>query len=249
MVTRRKTLISFSAFLLLAVSSCAPNQKVTTETNANETAVSSTPPFQTKEPERYRATRTITTVTTTGQTTVTKDLIARDGERRRDEPEIAPRRMVFLYVPEGKFILFPDEKVYVELTKLDQAETSSSENESDTSPDRLLHTDPTATSYQRIGTETINGRTTQKYRAVVNSSTDTNVSANETLIWVDETLQIPIKSETKSSDGKRVTTELTDISLDVERALFQVPEGYQKVPLGELDKGWKKFSEFQGKPN
>jgi hypothetical protein len=254
MPMRRKTLTtasaSFSAALLLVIAiGCTQPQKTTTsETNANETIVSSTPPFQTKEPERYRATRTITTVTASGETTVTKDRIARNGEWRRDEPDIAARRVVFLYGPDTKFLLLPDTKTFVELTKSDQAETSDVENESETSPDRLLHTEPVATTYQRIGPEIVNDRPTQKYRAIVNSPTGTNVSANETLIWVDEALQMPIKSETKSSDGKRVTTELTDISLDVEPALFQVPEGYQKITRKELDNSWKKLSEIQGKP-
>lgn len=254
MPTRWKTLTrtsaSFSAALLLLVATgCAQNQKPNpTETNANESIVSSTPPFKTKEPERYRAKRTITTVTANGEITVTKDQVARNGEYRLDEPEIAPRRMVFLYGPEGKFLLLPDEKMFVELTKVDQAQAAGDENESDTSPDRLLHTDPITTTYQKIGPETINGRTTQKYRAIVNSSTGTDVTAYETLIWVDETLQMPIKVETKSSDGKRVTTELTDVSLEVDAALFQIPEGYQKVNLKDLDHNWKKFSESQGKP-
>jgi outer membrane lipoprotein-sorting protein len=253
MLKRRKTLTRtsasfFVAFLLLVAIGCAQNQKVTTETNANESIVSSTPPFQTKEPERYRATRTITTVTANGATTVTKDRVARNGEWRRDEPDIAARRMIFLYGPDGNFLLLPETKTFVELTKVGQPKTPGAENESDTSPDRLLHTVPITTTYQKIGAETINGRTTQKYRAVVNSPTDTNVTANETLIWVDEALQMPIRSETKSSDGKRVTTELTDISLEVEPALFRVPDGYQKITRKELDESWKKLSEIQGKP-
>lgn len=236
------------AFLLLIAASCAQNQKVATETNTNETVVSSTPPFQTKEPERYRAKRTITTVSATGETVVTGNAIARNGELRRDEPLMAPQRMVYLYLPERKFLLLPDEKAFVELTNVDQPGTSGNTDESDSSPDRLLHTEPLITSYQRLGTETLGGRTTQKYRVVVNTSTGTNVSANETLIWVDEVLGMPIKSETKSGDGKRVTMELSDVSLDVEPVLFQVPEGYQKITWSELPNSRKRFSEIQGKP-
>lgn len=242
--TPRKILVSFCA--LLAVS-CAQSQKVAVNTNTDETTVSSTPPFPTKEPTRYRATRTITTVTTDGRTTVTKYVVARDGEWRRYEPEMAPERMAFVSGPGGRFLLFVDSKAFVDLTTVDQAEVSNGENDSDSSPDRLLHTDPIATSYQKIGTETVNGRTTQKYRAVVNRSPGANVSANETLIWVDETLQMPIKTETESRDGTSVTTELTDISLDVTPALFQIPEGYKKTTLNEYNKGYKKFREI-GKP-
>lgn len=245
----QKLLISFCALLLVA--SCAQTQKVATDTNTVETIVSSTPPFQTKEPEHYRATRTITTVTADGATTVTKNLIARDGERRRDEPEMRPQRMVFIYGPEGKFLLLPEAKAFVELTDMDQPDTSANEDDTDASPDRLLHTGPITTRYQKIGAETVNGRGAQKYRVVVNSSADTNVSPNETLIWIDETLQMPIKSETNSGDGKRVTMELTEISLDVERALFVVPQDYRKITYKEFLNTWnnvKKFGEIHGEP-
>ena len=251
MLTRRQTLkIVLSFCALIFVASCAQSQNVAPVSNANETIVSSTPPFQTKEPERYRATRTITTVTANGETTVTKTLIARDGEWRRDEPDRIPERWVFLYGPGGKYLLFPNSNAFVDLAKLDQTETSVNEEGSDTSPDRLLHTDPVATTYQKIGPETVNGRTTLKYRAVVNSFTGTNVSANETLIWVDEELQMPIKSETKSGDGKRVTMVLSDISLDVERALFVVPKDYQEISPTDFRNHWstpRRFSEI-GKP-
>jgi outer membrane lipoprotein-sorting protein len=246
MLTLRKSTKFISVtFLILVTVSCAQNQKIPTETNTSETVVSSTPPFQTKEPERYRATRTITTVNASGETVVTKNSIARDGERRRDEVLTGAQRMVYLYLPEGKFLLVPNEKVFVELTNVDKTQVSG---ESETSPDRLLHTEPLETSYQRLGTETINGRSTQKYRAVVNSPGGTNVSASETLIWFDEALHMPIKSETKSGDGKRVTMELSDISLDVDRVVFQVPEGYQKITLSDVSRSEKKSSEFQGKP-
>ena len=236
MWTRRKTLLTSFSLALITIS-CAQNQKVATETTSNETVVSSTPPFQTKEPERYRAMRTITTVNATGETVVTKNRVARDGELRRDETEMWQRRVVYLYLPEGKFMLVPDEKVFVDLTKTD--DTSALDEESESSPDRLLHTDPIATSYQQIGTETINGRTAQKYRVVVNSSTGANVSVNETLIWIDETLNMPVKSETKSPDGARTTMELTNIALDPDFGLFQVPADYQKITFPELRKQLK----------
>lgn len=222
------------ALLLVIATSCAPNEKVATEATTNETVVSSTPPFQTKEPERYRATRTITTVTGTTDKTITTNTIVRDGERRRDETEMWQRRVVYLYLPEGKFLLVPDEKLLVDLTKMDNAEPPGLDDTSESSPDRLLHTEPIATTYQRLGAETINGRTAQKYRVVVNGSTGTNVSVNETLIWIDDALHMPIRSETTSSDGKRVTMELSGISLDVDGSVFQIPQDYEKIAMREL---------------
>ena len=238
LVRRTKHLLASISVALIAIS-CAPNQKVVTESNTNETVISSTPPFQTKEPERYQATRTITTVTANGETTVTKNTIARDGELRRDEVELWQQRVVYLYLPEGRFLLVPEQKVFVDLAETNGAETPGINDESESSPDRLLHTDPVATSYQQVATETVNGRTAQKYRVVVNSSSAANVSDNVTLIWIDEALHMPIKSETTSGDGKRITMELSQISLDVDKSVFRIPEGYEKITMLDLPKRLK----------
>ncbi len=203
---------------------------------AVDTAVSSTPPFQTKEPDRYRATRTITTVTANGETTVTKTSIAKDGPLRREEPETASPRVVYLDLLEGRFVVFPEAKLYAAATA-DEAVTEP-ETE-DNSPDRLLHLDPVQTTYQSLGNEPIAGRNTHKYRVVVNASASENVTQSETLMWIDEALNMPIKSETKSADGARTTMELSDISLDPEKTLFQIPAGYEKIGFDDLRKQLK----------
>lgn len=225
-----------AVFLLLTVS-CAQSPKVVPDTQEG-TVISTTPPFQTKEPERYRATRTITTLTAAGETIVTQNRIARDGELRRDESESAGRRVVYLDLREGKFIVLPNEALFAELVNTDEAGIESDEN-SESSPDRLLHTEPIATTYERIGAETINGRNTQKYRVVVNSSPAANVSVSETVIWIDDALQMPIKSETKSANGARSTMELSEIALALDQSLFRVPEGYEKITFAELRKRLK----------
>ncbi|HET9477700.1 MAG TPA: hypothetical protein VFO72_00050 [Pyrinomonadaceae bacterium] len=233
-------LVSFSGCaLLLIASACSQNQNVSTDTNTNETVVSSIPPFATREPERYSAKRTITTVTAAGETVVTKNSIARDGERRRDEHELASQRVVYLTLPEGRFLLLPEQRTYAESTIATPVQTPGNLEETDSSPDRLLHTEPIATSYRRMGAETIGGRATQKYRVIVNSSTDANVSVSESFIWIDEALHMPIRSETTSRDGKRVTMELSDIALDVDGNLFQIPDGYEKITILELRKRLK----------
>lgn len=161
-----------------------------------------------------------------------KTLIAKDGEMRRTESDVGTKRLVFLNVPEGTFVLLPDVKVYAS-TVSDEAIPGSAED-SEITPEKLLHDDIGSTSYQKLGTESIAGRNTNKYRVVVNSSKGANVSPYETLIWIDEALDMPIKSETKSSGGTHVTMELSEIALDVDKGLFQIPEDYQKRAFGEL---------------
>ena len=221
--------------VLLVVAACSSqNKNLRSATPSPDTVVSTTPPFQTKEPERYRAVRTITAVNTEGQTLVTKTSVARDGELRRHESTSGAKRIVYLDVPEGKFVLLTDEKLYADVT--DQSQISADPNEEglQASPDALLQTDAGPTSYQKLGNEVVAGRNTNKYRIVVNSPAPANVSQSETLMWIDEALQMPIKSETKSADGTHVTMEISEIKLEVDKSLFAIPQGYQKVTFTEL---------------
>ena len=221
------------AIFLLFAACRSQTEPARSQNVSTETVISSTPPFQTKEPERYSATRTITIVTAEGKTVVTKTSIARDGEMRRDESE----KVAYIDLPDGRFILLPDDKVYADLA----TETNSGAvDEEEVSPERLLHTEATNTSYQKIGTELIHGRNSTKYRIVVNSSTPGSVSLSETLIWIDEALNMPIRSETTSADGAKITMELSDVRLDVERRVFQVPSDYQKIAFSELRKRLRK---------
>jgi len=228
MTPGRKRALALIAVSILASCRSQSESTTTSGNQSSDTVVSSTPPFQTKEPERYRAVRTITTVDAAGKTNVTKTSVARDGELRRQESE----SVVYLDVPEGKFVLLPAEKVYTDLTENSTITT----DEEEASPDRLLHEDSERTSYQKLGSEIVGGRNANKYRIIVNSSTAANVSQSETVMWIDEALQMPVKSETKSADGTRVTMEVSEIKLDVDNDLFKVPEGYKKLTFSELRK-------------
>jgi len=223
--------------VLLVVNACSSqNKSLTSATPSPDTTVSATPPFQTKEPERYRAVRTITAVNAEGQTLVTKTSVARDGELRRHESTSAAKTIVYLDVPEGKFVLLPIEKVYADVTDESQISADPNEEGLESSPDALVHTDASSTSYQKLGNEVIVGRNTNKYRIVVNSPAPANVSQSETLMWIDEALQMPIRSETKSAGGTRVTMEISEIKLEVDKSLFAIPVGYKKVTFTELRK-------------
>lgn len=221
--------------VLLTIAACrSQSEPLTTETSPPDTVVSSTPPFQTKEPGRYSAVRTITAVNAEGQTLVTKTSVARDGESRRHESTVASKTVVYLDVPEGKFVLLPAEKVYADLTDESRVFADQNEEGLESSPDALLHTG--STSYQKMGIEAVGGRSANKYRILVNNAAAGNVSQSETLMWVDEALEMPIKSETKSADGTRVTMEVSEIKAEVDRNLFSVPKDYQKLLFSELRK-------------
>ena len=220
-----RSLVLCVSLMLLFLGCRSQTELMTTENTPAETIVSSTPPFQTREPERYRATRTITITTATGETIVTKTLIARDGERRRNESD----GTVYLELPEGRFVLIPGEKVYADVAVEPDLNT-----EEQVSPESLVHADTGTTSYQTLENEVIGARKTNKYRVIVNNSNTQNVRLSETLIWIDEALKLPVRSEMTSPDGTRIQMELSDLSLEIEGSVFQIPEDYEKVAFSEI---------------
>ena len=81
-------------------------------------------------------------------------------------------------------------------------------------------------SCHKVGSETINGRSTVKYET-------TNASGDVSHFWLDPKLRFPVKWEGKNSGG-----ELRNIQEGAQPAsLFEVPAGYTKmvIPVGILD--------------
>lgn len=219
---------------LLSSCSSASRQPAKPETSQEET-LSSTPPFKTIEPEKYRGERVFTYINSDGATTVTRSSIARDGDLRREDLERGGHKIVLLDNYQTRMVLLPESMIYSEISLTDGSVGEMDLLELGSSPERLLHQESNSTtSYQKLGSEQVGERTATKYRAVVNNSTASNVSKLEALIWIDESLGMPIKSESKSSDGRQVVMELTNISLEVESNLFKIPEGYKKVAATEI---------------
>jgi outer membrane lipoprotein-sorting protein len=219
-----------TAIALVMFSSCrSPDNQSGSNTTSQDQIVSSTPPFQTKEPEHYQAVRTTTFSKPSGESVVTKTLIAKDGNTRRDEYDNGSKgKIVYLDLAEGRFMLLPNAKLYASLED-ETGVTEQTDMPSESSPNRLLNADPLEARYQKIGNEIINGRATNKYRVLVNTSAGGAVSNGESLIWIDESLSMPVKSETVTADGERATMELSQIALEVDKRLFRIPEDYKKV--------------------
>lgn len=218
-----------------------------------------TPPFSTKEPDRYQAIR-ITSFTETGNNENSSSsrsnrvLIARDGEKRREEYSAGTSgEIVYLEIPSGRFIVLPASRMYADLS------SASGENDpdrtSDDSPelsaDYLLNEPHAPATYETLGTESLAGRTTTKYRVVV---LDGTASPSETFIWVDEVLGIPVRSETMSKfngHSSKVTMELMNVKLEVDERSFSWPSDYKKVEaqviLSQIGKNEKPATPKQDK--
>ena len=216
--------------LFVSLAGCKSQSELVTNDNASsEPVVSTTPPFKTKEPDRYRATRITSTQTAKGEAHITKTFIAKDGVMRRQESGTGAHQTIYLDRPEGRFVLSVAEKVYADLTTTDVVP-----QEEDITAEWMVSADTGPTSYHKLGVEVVGGRKAQKYRITVNTPASGNVIVNETFLWIDEEWQMPIRSEIKGSDGVSITTELTDVALDVDNGVFQIPDDYEKVTFREF---------------
>jgi hypothetical protein len=215
--------------------------------NANGAAEETltTPPFATKEPERYQALRVITSSTGVAangagaaDSSSSQTFIARDGERRREDYETpAGTKISFLQLPNGSYVLLPEKKLYAEWKPSagDTGEGRAARGAPDFSPDKLLNEARAEAHYEKLGAETVGGRESAKYRVTLRGKMGAAKEVTtESLIWVDETLGMPIKSEMALTDGARVTMELRDIKETVDASLFELPQDYRKVEEREI---------------
>jgi hypothetical protein len=251
------TLVSLLLLTLaLCVASCKRSEVAgnanagngSSPTAAND-ATSTTPPFQTKEPERYQATMVITgslgaqaNVPGMSGLTTKEMLVARDKEKRRVDTELFPGMKVsYLQLASGSYMLVPAGKVYAELkpggagVEADQAKNSSP----DFSPDKLLNQTSGGVRYEELGKEDVDGRASVKYRVTtINRTGESREVTTESLIWIDVALGMPIKSETTvtggATSGAKYSTEMRDLKEDVDPSLFELPPDYRKVDYKDI---------------
>jgi hypothetical protein len=135
---------------------------------------------------------------------------------------------VYLDLPTGSFVLLPEEKIYAEMVG-----PAASSSTAEGFEEGYVHSAPIQSTYENLGTETLNGTTTTKYKVTVNSANNGNVTQTETLIWIDDGLGMPVKSVTRSASGTR-NMELSQVTLSVDKSLLEIPKGFQKVEMQVL---------------
>ena len=240
-----RALVIFLLTLLLATASCRRSEIASSQnsgpSNANNGAgeTSRTPPFSTKEPERYQAVRFTSTSTDDAAESgiIKKTVIARDGERRREDYETVGGTISFLQLPNGTYLLLPEKKLYAEL-KPDGS--SAPDVQSQNAPpvystDKLLNEERPEARYEKLGAETLNGREAVKWRVTLPGKTGASADATiENLIWVDESLGMPIKSEMTVGGRAKYSMELRDIKETVDPGAFDLPADYKRVEAGEI---------------
>jgi hypothetical protein len=236
--------------LLMASAACKQQQGGASNANTNTPSqaandTSRTPPFSTREPERYQWT-SVTTVSTVDRAAgaeaslspnTSQVFVARDRDLRREDYELSPGvKVSFLQLPTGRYRLLHSKKLYAELGVEEGAPGQAQNVPPDFSPERLLNASRTEARYEKLGAEQLNGRATTKYRVTVRSEAgEAKDFQTENLVWVDESLGVPVRTESSSPDGSRYTMELRDIKLDVEASTFALPPDYRKVASKDID--------------
>jgi outer membrane lipoprotein-sorting protein len=235
-----KLVIAFCCALTLLALGCKRNSDTGESSSPQEP--SAVPPFFTHEPSRYQAVRTIKSTEHNNEILISRTRIARDGLMRREEYETKPGdKLVYLEIPAGQFVMLPSSGLIADLREAGQSSPAMGlpqDQELDFSPERLLNQTVIETRYQRMGAETVNGRSTTKYRVVPRLEAAGIEASSETLLWVDDALQIPVRWETSTTSNEKqskTVMELSEISLTVDAAMFELPQNYRKVRPQDLN--------------
>jgi len=247
-------LISLLTTVLLALGATAC-QKTDTNANTNVTVNANTSPanananispaatsvISTREPEKYRATLVLSAETEGGQKTVgiptLSAAVARNGADRRVSFKL-PDGSDLIYLEQGgkHIVIAPARKQYAELTP----EATGFQLHKLMTPGQIVSYIEKLKGVERVGDDTLNGRTADKYRYATTTNTSTSAGQvnTEAFVYVDKETGLPLRAElyTEASGsvqgvkGAKIVAEMRDISTTVDDSLFQVPPGLNKVP-------------------
>lgn len=215
------------------------NANANTNTNVAKDETLPTPPFSTKEPEKFQAKMVFSAVLDEHSPDIPPQVysISRDGNKRRVEFQQGEDMVAFLQIPSGQFVLNLTKKEYsnLDLSKLGDSQGGSSVP----SLDKMLNQARPNAKYEKLGQEEVSGRMATKYRVTSQETVNAGASPNEkittdSLIWIDESLGMPIRSETTTTgeDGGKVKIimEVKEIKLETPSASsFEIPKEFKKV--------------------
>lgn len=237
--------------LLLATSACqrADNSNTNLAANANTSPANlnanlATAPVSViaaREPEKYRAVLVFSAETEGGEKTVgiptLSAEVARNGSDRRVAFKL-PDGSDLIYLEQGDkhIVIVPGRKQYAELTP----EATGFQLQKLMTPGQLVAHLERLKGVERVGEETLNGRTAEKYRYATSTNTSTSAGQvnTEAFVYVDKETGLPLRSElyteatgnVQGVKGAKIVAEMRDVSTTIDDSLFQVPAGLNKVP-------------------
>jgi hypothetical protein len=246
-----------TAALIAIGSACQPATNTNTNANltvnanltpANVNANVSTAPITSiaaREPEQYRATLLLSAETEGGQKTIgiptLSAEVARSGADRRVSFKLPDGSdLIYLEKAGVHIVVAPGRKQYAELTP----EATGFQLHKLMTPGQLVARLENLKGVERVGEETITGRTAEKYRYATtrNTSTQAGQVSAEAFVFVDKETGLPLRAElfTEASGnvqgvkGAKIVAEMRDINTTVDNSLFEVPAGFSKVPPAQV---------------
>lgn len=212
----------------------------TVNTNTNSAAESAQ--IDAREPDRYQANVRLVLETLGDDKKATMPtigaLVARSGADRMMEFTL-PNNEKVIYLDKGgmSYIVLPNRKQYAELTK----EALGFEVRRLMMPDQIVEQVKTIPGLRLVGEETMNGRQVTKYAysGAANTQTQAGTVATESFLLIDKETGLPLRSETVSQSqsggnvqgfsGLRIVTEMTDVKMEPDPAVFNLPSDYAKI--------------------
>ena len=201
--------------------------------NSNASPASQPAPAA-KRPDRYSLTMTIS-----GQSTGDGkqaqgasqqiDFALKGADRRwaMQVPGIGP----FVYLEKSglKYVIFPARNQYVEVT----AQQLGIRPDELLTPAAIIDRMKERDQLERVGTDTINGRSAIKYRYVAAKDSGAQTDGGESFVYVDVDTGLPLRADInfKAPNGAtaRGVIETLDLNLVPDAQLFEVPQGMNKI--------------------
>ncbi len=174
----------------------------------------------------------------TGETNEQNNKVFRDGDNYRLDFMIAEQKVSSIQTADGKrFIVIPKENVFSEI----DADKAAKSDAPDTDAPRdflrnlLLNEAQRGATYQNMGQE--NGST--KFRVDFEIINEAPEFKSESFIWIDDSLKLPVKMETNSTEngqptGAKSIMEIRNFKPEVEKDAFSVPNGFRKISEAEM---------------
>ncbi|MGH9883759.1 MAG: hypothetical protein ACRD6N_20235 [Pyrinomonadaceae bacterium] len=247
-------LLALAAFIVSSTG-CQPAANTNTNTNANLTANTNsiatnanantstvtTAGIAAREPDTYRATLVFSAVTEGGEKTIGIPTLSAEVARRGADRRVSfklPDGSDLIYLEKSGLhvVILPGRRQYAELTP----EATGFQLGKLMTPGQLVSRLENLKGVERVGEETVGGRTADKYRyaRTTDTKTEAGTVSTEAFIYVDKETGLPLRSELFSEasgnvqgvKGATIVAEMRDITTTVDNSSFEVPSDYKKVP-------------------
>jgi hypothetical protein len=236
------------------------NVNVQTTTNSNNLLTGEGTGIEAREPEQYQATVTLKLESSGANKTTTLPTlsanVAKMGNDKRMEFTLPNNeKLIYLERNGQQLLVSPNRKQYAELNK----EALGFEIREMLTPAQIVKQVKNVKGVERVGEEKFGDRDVIKYRynattqvnpqpanvqPAVNSNTNAPAKVNtDAIILVDKETGLPLRSETLAESPNasvngmqslRVVTEMTNLQMTADPALFAEPTDFKKVAPEEI---------------